>query len=439
MNIPRRIEAAPPAPGGSSAVVAASDPEWLTALREACELLWPPPATVTLEPDEPGRPGWRRSMWRWARGPAQPAGGEFALVRGFRQPPLLVPAAPHAAAAAVRRYSKPQSAAARFGIRALSRVLGGGLGGVMLCGRVHVTADAEAETIEAYLKTVMARDIRVSMYLGPPRANRKPVLQLVTDTGELAGFTKIGVNPLTQQLVRAERDALAELGEAGLTGIVVPRVLHYGTWRGLDVLVLSSLPVWERHRPLSDAQLAAAMNELARVKGLQQETLADSGYLLQLRSRLAATDESPDRLALTRALDALLAREKDAVLTFGAWHGDWAPWNMANTARGLMVWDWERFSLGVPLGFDAIHHWLQTEVRGGRHAPRVVAARCIESAPHLLAPFGIAPREARLIAGLYLSDLATRYLFDRQALAGAPLGDPGIWLIPALAEEVARV
>jgi hypothetical protein len=112
---------------------------------------------------------------------------------------------------------------------------------------------------------------------------------------------------------------------------------------------------------------------------------------------------------------------------------------MANTARGLMVWDWERFSLGVPLGFDAIHHWLQTEVRGGRHAPRVVAARCIESAPHLLAPFGIAPREARLIAGLYLSDLATRYLFDRQALAGAPLGDPGIWLIPALAEEVARV
>jgi hypothetical protein len=419
-------------------VVAESDPEWLTALREACELLWPPPATITLEPDEPGRPGWRRSFWRWARGPAQPPGGEFALVRGIRQPPLLVPAAPHAAAAAVRRYSKPQSAAAQFGISTVSRVLAGGLGGVMLCGRVHVSAQAEAETIEAYLKTVMARDIRLSMYLGPPRANRKPVLQLVTETGELAGFTKIGVNPLTQQLVRAERDALAQLGEAGLTEIVVPRVLHYGTWHGLDVLVLSSLPVWERHRPLSEAQLAAAMNELAKVKGLKQETLADSGYLAELRSRLAATDEGADRSALTRALDALEASDGNTVLTFGAWHGDWAPWNMAKTARGLMVWDWERFSLGVPLGFDAFHHWLQTEVRGGRHAPRVVAAKCIESAPHLLASFGIPARQARLIASLYVSDLAIRYLFDRQALAGAPLGDPGAWLIPALEEEVAR-
>jgi phosphotransferase family enzyme len=418
-------------------VVAESDPEWLTALREACELLWPPPATITLEAGEQGRPGWR-PFWRWARGPARPPGGEFALVRGIRQPPLLVPAAPHAAAAAVRRYSKPQSAAAQLGISALSRLLAGGLGGVLLCGRVHVRAQTEAETIEAYLKTVMARDIRVSMYLGPPRANRKPVLQLVTDTGELAGFTKIGVNPLTQQLVRAERDALAQLGEAGLTEIVVPRVLHYGTWNGLDVLVLSSLPVWERHRPLSEAQLAAAMNELAKVRGLQRETLADSGYLRQLRSRLAATDEGADRSALTRALDALEASDGSEVLTFGAWHGDWAPWNMAKTTRGLMVWDWERFSLGVPLGFDALHHWLQTEVRGGRHAPRVVAARCIESAPHLLASFEIAAQQARLIASLYVSDLATRYLFDRQALAGAPLGDPGAWLIPALEEEVAR-
>jgi hypothetical protein len=34
--------------------------------------------------------------------------------------------------------------------------------------------------------------------------------------------------------------------------------------------------------------------------------------------------------------------------------------------------------------------------------------------------------------------LATRYLVDRQARAGAPRGAPGTWLIPAIELEVAR-
>jgi len=44
---------------------------------------------------------------------------------------------------------------------------------------------------------------------------------------------------------------------------------------------------------------------------------------------------------------------------------------------------------------------------------------------------------ARRTAALYLTDVATRYLVDRQAQAGAPLGAPGTWLIPALVGEVA--
>jgi hypothetical protein len=393
---------------------------------------------ITLESGESGWLSRRRSLWQWVRDPAQPADGEFALVRGIHQPPLLVPAARRAAAAAVRHYAKPRTATARLGVNALTLLLAGGMGGAFLRGRIHISTQPESDTIETYLKNVISPDIRVSMYLGPPRANRKPVLQLGTETGEPAGFAKIGINPLTQRLVRAERDALAHLDAAGLTRIVVPRVLHYGTWHGLDVLVLSTLPVWERPRLLSGARLAAAMEELAGVDGLRREPLGDSGYLLNLRSRLAAVDAGPDRSALLRAIDVLSSREGDTALTFGAWHGDWAPWNMADTDRGLMVWDWERFSLSVPLGFDALHHWLQTGVRAGHHAPRALAARCPERAPALLAPFGIAAREARIAASLYLSDLAARYLFDRQAQAGAPLGAPGTWLIPAIVGEAAR-
>lgn len=438
MDSIHRTEVPPPAPGEKPASGVAATPEWVACMRELCGLLWPPPAVITLES---GKSGWLsdgRSPWHWLRGPAERADGEFALVRGVHQPPLLVPAARREAAAAVRHYAKPRAPTARLGVNALTFLLAGGMGGAFVHGRVHISTQPESETIETYLKNVMSRDIRVSMYVGPPRANRKPVLHLGTEAGEPAGFAKIGINPLTQRLVRAERDALARLGAAGLTRIVVPRVLHYGTWHGFDVLVLSTLPVWERPRVLSGARLAAAMEELASVDGLWREPLGDSGYLPNLRSRLAAVDAGADRSALLQAIDALSSRKGNTVLTFGAWHGDWAPWNMANTDRGLMVWDWERFSPSSPLGFDALHNWLQTGVRAGHHAPRVLAAICPERAPDLLAPFGIAAREARITATLYLSDLAARYLFDRQAQAGAPLGAPGTWLIPAIVGEVAR-
>jgi hypothetical protein len=309
----------------------------------------------------------------------------------------------------------------------------------VLRGRVWVNARPGAETIEAYLSGVMLRDIRVSMYLGPARANRKPVLQLLTSTGETVGFAKIGISPLTSRLVRAERDALAQLGQARLTEITIPRVLHYGVWQGLDVLVVSALPTWQRQRPIPADRLAASMIELAGVGGLAREPLSGSGYLCRLRSSLAGADESSDQAALMQALDTLTARADGTTLAFGAWHGDWAPWNMANTGRGLMVWDWERFTSGVPEGFDALHYGLQAGLKMWHRDPRDAAARCISGAPQVLSPFGIDAFTARVTAILYLTDLATRYLVDRQAQAGSPLGAPGTWLLPAIRNEMGRL
>jgi hypothetical protein len=426
-----RIIAAPPA-GDGERVQAVVRAEWRECFLEACELLWPPPAVIMIEPHWHGRPFVRRGFRRRAQGSGNPA--EFALVPGIGRPPLLVPRARRAAAAAVRHYSAERSTGPRLALRAFSL----GLGGALVRGRVRVNAPAGADTIEAYLSAVLARDVRVSMYLGPARANRKPVLQILTAAGEAVGFAKIGANPVTRELVRSERDSLAWLGGAELARIAIPNVLHYDTWHGLDVLVLSALPAWLPRRPLPAARLAAAMSELAGVGGLRQEPVHGGDYLRRLRSRLVAADEGAEQADLLRALDLLTERMDDRKLTFGAWHGDWAPWNMASTGRGLVVWDWERFAFGVPVGFDALHHWLQAEVGPGHRQPRSAAAACPERAPELLAPFGIGAQEARLTAILYLAELATRYLADRQAAAGAPLGAPGTWLIPAIAGEIAR-
>ena len=88
-----------------------------------------------------------------------------------------------------------------------------------------------------------------------------------------SAFAKMGINPLTCRLVRAERDALARLDKAGLAEITLPRVLHHDQWHGLDVLVLSALPAWAAPPSAPPARLAAAMNEVARVGGLRREPL----------------------------------------------------------------------------------------------------------------------------------------------------------------------
>jgi hypothetical protein len=400
-------------------------------LREIFDLLWPSPATVTLGGPAPRRAGPR------ARGPA--ADSEFILLLGMRRPRLLIPVAPRAAAAALRGYGEPGSHGVRMGTRALSLALASGLAASALRSRIRVHAPPGADTVESYLRNALGRHVLVSMYLGPPRANRKPVLQLLTPAGQPAGFAKIGTSPLARALVHAERDALIRLASAGLSDVTVPRVLHYGEWRDVNVLVISALPVWQRRQPVTAARLAAAMSSVAGVGGVQREPLASGSYWQRLGDRLAATDESAERDALQGALATLATRAGDTPLDLGSWHGDWTPWNMASTSSGLLVWDWERFTSGVPLGFDALHYQLQKDVVPGHRDPRDAAASCISQSPRLLAPFGLGASEARITAALYLADLATRYLTDRQAQASARLGAPGGWLIPAVAAEVARL
>lgn len=409
-----------------------ASPEWLACFQEACRLLWPPPAVITLQNAGSGLTGRRRPGEL-----ATPHDQEYALIPGLHRPPIMAPADRHTVAAVVRYHTGTKSPVIRLAAKLLSFGLAGGMGGALLRGRVLVSVPPGTDTIETYLSSVMSRRIRVSMQLGRPRANRKPVLQMLDPAGEPVGFVKVGINPLTRELVRAEHDSLRLLNRAGLTEISVPRVLHYGTWRDLDVLVLSALPGWRGHRPLTERRFNAAVTELARVNGLRREPLAGSKYSRLLESRLAAADEGPERDAIRRELDILLALAGDTVLTFGSWHGDWAPWNMVNTGRGLLVWDWERFTGGVPLGFDTLHYWLQAEA--ARTEPRIAASRCLEQAGRLLAPLGVPEQRAQITAILYLADLATRYIADRQAQAGARLGATGTWLIPVIAGGVARL
>ncbi|GAA1601808.1 hypothetical protein [Actinoplanes couchii] len=364
-----------------------------------------------------------------------PLVAEYLVVPNARRPRLLVPSvSPAVAAAAVRRYAEPQGRMARLKRDAVVAAVHTRTTGLLFRDRIRVTGPATAG-IDGYLSDALRRDLAVSIHIGPVRANRKPVLQLLTPGGDTFAFGKLGTGPLTRRLVKAETAALIALSASQLTKLTVPRVLHSGEWRGMRVLVQSALPVWLPRAPLTPRRLTAAMLDVAGCCGYTVGPLTSSGYWQELRNRLTAVAARPEGSGLFAAVDVLAAHSGGTALRYGAWHGDWSPWNMANLNDALLVWDWERFATGVPLGFDAIHHELQKRIQSTGDARAAVEAT-LARADELLAPFGVAPVAREITALLYLVDLAVRYLTDRQAEAGARLGVLGTWLLPVLIRRV---
>lgn len=368
---------------------------------------------------------------------------DYLVIPDARRPKLLVPmGSRRVAVAAVRRFSEPQNRLARLKRDAVVLALRSGTWPALLRDRVRLSAtatlSATLDTIDGYLKETLGRELSLSVHIGPARANRKPVLQLLDPSGDTVGFAKLGTGPLTRRLVRAEGAALTALSHLRLDNVKVPQVLHSGQWQGHQVLVQTPLPVWLPREPLSSHALVEAMREVAGACGLTQGWLATSPYWSDLRNRLSQLADQAEGVQLAVAARRLVEACSDLGMRYGSWHGDWAPWNMAQTTGGLLVWDWERFTTGVPLGFDALHHDLQRRLAGGTD-PREAVEQTVRAAGGLLTPFEVVPGSAEITALLYLVDLAARYLADRQAEAGARLGVLGTWLLPVLIDRVGRL
>jgi hypothetical protein len=396
-------------------------------LWETLGLLWPGPARIERAGraassarlrDNRAAPGWRRT--------------EFVVLPNEARAALLLPRRPRRAAAdALRYYKASATGPRRLMFRGLALSARAGVADVLPHRIVILTAGTGPDTdVAAYLNAALGRDVTVSLRIGPPRANRKPVLQLLAADGGLLGFAKIGVDDLTRDLVRAEAAALALLGAARLDRLQVPRLMHHGQWLGHEVLVQGGL---SGSGPATNwTQLSAAMAELARVRDISVLPLARSPYWLGLQSRLAGCPQRHLAASVLQALGSLEPAAAATTLAFGSWHGDWTPWNMTTLRGRVMVWDWERFQTGVPVGYDAIHYRLQHAVSRGGVTAQAAAEAALAGAAEALAPFGIEAAAAPFVAALYLAEIAIRYLHDGQAEAGARLGDVGNWLLPVL-------
>ena len=365
------------------------------------------------------------------------SGQSMLIVAGRRRPRLLVPSwRPRAAATATLRSSASGSARERVQRRAVATLLRAGLGPHLFPSAFPVRTSPEGTLIN-HLGGLLGDDIVAAAALTPARANRKPILHLLDRSGRTVAFAKVGVNDLTRRLVDREAETLRTLADVSLQGMTIPEVLFHGTFDGLSYVVLSPLPSWAG-RQVVPATLGAAMRELSAAG--PHGPGEDDAYLSGLATRAnalapVAEQDARSRDVLLDVIPVLASRAADDEVRFGRWHGDWTSWNCCQVDDRVLVWDWERSERPVPLGFDAVHHHVQSAIAAGKH-PRVVAADCLDRAPALLADWTVGARAARTTAALYLVEIALRYIHDDQISTGGRAGDVSTWLIPSLLTEV---
>jgi len=353
------------------------------------------------------------------------------LLPSADRPRLIVPERPRRAAATLAGALRERgSLTARLRTRALRMGFASGLAGFGPGSWVAVPEGG----IDDELARQFGEPVTVAVHLGPPRANRKPVLAIARPDGSLLGFAKLGINSLSDALVRNETEALRRLATAALPGVVVPELLHSGTYGAHPLLVQSALPV-AKSRPATADELRAAQVEVARAFGTTTTHLADATYLDALRARAVELPMLTERLM--SVIDDLRHVHAELEVEFGCWHGDWRPVNVAALAGRTLVWDWERFTTDVPLGYDALHQSLAQATRSGT-PPDQLPVALTKQAPQLLQPFGVAAGSVPVLTRLYLVELAVRYLGDDQAGAGARLGRIDEWLLPHLEKRTVQ-
>lgn len=343
---------------------------------------------------------------------------EFAVLPSASRPRLLVPTGSTAAASAcLRQFNDSMSQRARVSKALVGTGLRGGIvqrfaSRLTVGVAVNGNRRREAALLENHLREVFDRpDLELAITLGTIRPNRKPVLQALTSAGEVVGYVKVGWNDVTRRLVSNEARVLEAWRRRTPRHLQAPRLLHHGEWNGLTITAVSAAPhrVWRRG-PRNAPPPISVLQEVASLGGIQRGAFGASPYWRDLRGRIDR-GQLPDSIG--DRVDPVLSRLEDEhggrALSFGTWHGDWAPWNMSRVGGTLFIWDWERSADLVPIGLDAVHFFFQVHYQfGGRNVDASAVAALRRAAGQLRA-LGAADGTDRLLLSLYLLELLLRF------------------------------
>jgi hypothetical protein len=263
----------------------------------------------------------------------------------------------------------------------------------------------EGEVIEDHVQEVLGREVLTSIFFQTGRPQKKPVLQLFTPAGAVAGYAKVGWNDVTRRLVVREADALEHVLQQLRTTPVfgVAEVLYRGRWQGRELVIVAALPGLSTR--LIDQLPIEATNMVPQLGEPRRCRLVNSEYWSGQNERLRRFGTG-----ITRRLAAAaeLALEPDEIMV-GFCHGDWVPWNMARDAGGrLVVWDWEWSLSSAPVGLDALQWLFQVALNLKHVGPPGAVDQALAAANQALPRLGVRAEAARPLLALHLIEAILR-------------------------------
>ena len=372
-----------------------------------------------------GRSGARARVVRgppWRSGAAR----SWAVVPSADRPRFLVPMIDRrAAAASVTAFNGLRPPVTRAARRMLGGLLRTGIGNLAVRDRVEIATeepDGESVPLGSLLRRIFGRvDLTVAVGVGGSGPNRKPTLQVMSLAGEPLGFAKLGWSEPTRDAVRNEAAALSRWSDRDTVTLGVPALLHGGAHHGLEVSVVAPLPRRARRHDPAVPPPVEVTREVAAVGAVSVEAFGTSGYWTRMVDRIGEAQSGlgeRDDVALRSFVGRVEDEHGAEPTAFGAWHGDWSPWNMAWYRGRLFVIDWEHWSEGVPVGLDLLHYHFQVAFHLRRRSVSEAIELMDRQSLPLLQSLNLSPRQARAARDAYLIEVLMRAEERRRAGAG---------------------
>lgn len=323
---------------------------------------------------------------------------------------VLLPTDRPSAAAALRAGSGLRGSRQRRRRTAVALAVGSGATRLVAHDRltVHVASGATAgRLLSDEIEEALGRPVALAVNVRPPGPYRKPVVQAVAGGDGVIAYAKVAWNAPTERNVAAEARALR--AASVLAAPRTPRVIGERAWGGRPVLLTEPMP--ERLRRPGPDEAAPGVDVVRRVAGLFGPPAPRDPAVVcsRLRERASALGPSREASALHELLAAMAAAGA-APLLVGAWHGDWAPWNLARGGDELWAWDWEYARDGAPMGLDAIHYAFQTAFVGQRRGLAAAFDHARSTSSTSLTELGVAGEAAELTHAVHHAEIALRFL-----------------------------
>lgn len=261
--------------------------------------------------------------------------------------------------------------------------------------------------LEAIAETLPFGPVFFAIGLSLPKANRKPVVQLLDGNGVCHGWAKIGWNQRSAALVGNEAEWLER---RPLPPLIIPELLNDFEIGESRVVISSS--VSPRRRPPRQRMAPPSMStfrSVAAMGSLASKPVTETAWWETVEQALA--NAGAGDVEAIRAVPSQIGGD----VRVGAWHGDLTPWNLMTDCDKICLIDWEFAADDVPLGFDLYHFHFQVASQLRGLPPEAALDYSARLSPHGLTQIGVDGKAYADVYLLYLVELVRRsLLLDRE-------------------------